>query len=152
MCWGRPERHDTIRNSFHRKRDSGQIRADAMANGVYTSLTVLQKIGDRRMNAMSLAPISRSLTGAALCAAALLSLAVVPLAVVATPATCRDQPDHGPDPGAQANQSELAGTRSDQTIPHRHRRSRAPWHSPATRRRTRAFMSIEDDEAVRAVR
>ncbi|KPQ10760.1 MAG: hypothetical protein HLUCCO17_09910 [Saliniramus fredricksonii] len=99
---------------------------------------------------MSLAPISRSLTGAALCAAALLSLAVVPLAVVATPATAETSRITVLT-GAQANQSELAGTRSDQTIriviadPVRPGIRRPPVAEPV-------LYVIEDDEAVRAVR
>lgn len=94
---------------------------------------------------MPLAPISRSLTGAALCAAALIALAVV-----ATPARAETSRITVLT-GSQVNQSELAGSRSDQTIriviadPVRPGIRRPPVAEPV-------LYVIEDDEAVRAVR
>ncbi|HMB10414.1 hypothetical protein [Saliniramus sp.] len=99
---------------------------------------------------MSLAPISRSLTGAALCAAALIALAVVPLAVLATPAGAETSRITVLT-GSQGNQSKIAGSRSDQTIriviadPVRPGIRRPPVAEPV-------LYVIEDDEAVRAVR
>lgn len=101
------------------------------------------------MNAMSLAPISRSvnrsLTRPILCAAALLALAVF-----ATPALA-DSTRITVVTGVQANQPEMTGTRSDQTIriviadPVRPGIRRAPVAEPV-------LYVIEGDDAVRAVR
>lgn len=101
------------------------------------------------MNAMSLAPISRSvirsLTRPILCAAALLALAVF-----VTPALA-DSTRITVVTGVQANQPELAGIRSDQTI----RIVIADRVQLGIRRPPVAepvLYVIEGDDAVRAVR